>query len=382
MKIYWLVQQLDYIGGTEMVTSNIINSISDKYDINIISTAEINNNAYYFNPSVKISSLNVPIELCRIDFYFKKYLNELRFFKIIGLGFKAAYYYTIGYRKDKKRIKKLTTNEDIIISSSADSYMLSPKKRNVVYHFHFNGKYFLSLSNILLRRLIRKPDYYIYLTKTTLDKVTSKRKKLAYKDVKYIYNPVRLTPELHLTFNNNKIVFLARFLPQKDPMLAMKVAKSLKDKNFNHELHFYGEGDFLKDMESYKNKHKLSNVFFHPMTINVLEVLHSADLLLVTSNFEGLPLGVIEANSQSVPVISSNWGDATYEVIQNGINGYVIDERKPEYFADKIIEVLSDKESYKKLRKSSYESSFRFEINNIKNEWITTIEKIKEEISK
>jgi len=118
------------------------------------------------------------------------------------------------------------------------------------------------------------------------------------------------------------------------------------------------------------------------MTKNVLEVLHSADLLLVTSNFEGLPLGVIEANSQSVPVISSNWGDATYEVIQNGINGYVIDERKPEYFADKIIEVLSDKESYKKLRKSSYESSFRFEINNIKNEWINTIEKIKEEISK
>ena len=44
MKIYWLVQQLDYIGGTEMVTSNIINSISDNYDINIISTAKIENN--------------------------------------------------------------------------------------------------------------------------------------------------------------------------------------------------------------------------------------------------------------------------------------------------------------------------------------------------
>ena len=135
-------------------------------------------------------------------------------------------------------------------------------------------------------------------------------------------------------------------------------------------------------MENYKEKYNLTNVTFHPMTKNVTEVLNKTDLLLVTSNFEGLPLGVIEANSQSVPVISSNWGDASHEVTQNGINGYVIEERNPDFFADKIIEVLSDKENYLKLRQSSYESSYRFESDNIKNEWINLLEKIKEEISK
>ena len=381
MKIYWLVQQLDYIGGTEMVTSNIINSISDNYDINIISTAKIENNVYSFNDNVKISSLNVPKELCRNDYYFKKYLNEHRFLKIISLGLKAAYYYTIGYRKDKKKIKNLTTNEDLIIASSADTYMLSPKKRNVAYHFHFNGKYFLSLSNILLRRLIRKPDYYIFLTETTYNKVTSKRKNLAYKNITHIYNPVRLLPELHLNYHNNKIIFLGRFLPQKDPMLAMKVAKALSDKNFKYELHFYGEGDFLKDMTNYSNKHNLTkNIFFHGMTNDVIGALHQGDLLLVTSVFEGFSLVTVEANSQSLPVITTNWGDAVTEIVKDGINGYVVNDRKPEIIADKIIEVLSNNDSYMRLRKTSYESCFRFEANNIKKGWIKILEEIKKEI--
>lgn len=380
MKIYWLIQQLDFIGGTEMVTSNIINQLSDHYDITVISTASIKESKYHFNEKVKIMSLNVPIDLCRSDYYYKKYTSGKNILKFLGLTLRICAYYIIGIRRDRRVLKKITTKEDLIIASSADGYLLAPRGRKVAYHFHFNAKYFLSFSNFLLRRMIRKPDYYFFLTETTYNTIIKKRPKAAKKEITYIYNPVRLSPCLSHQFHNHKLVFLARFLPQKDPMLALKVAYELQRRNFPFELHFYGEGDFLKSMKTYIEKNKLASfVFLHPMTNDVTGVLNSADLLLVTSNFEGLPLVTVEANSQSVPVITSNWGDACHEVVHNGENGYVIETRNPEDFAEKIIEVLSNKDAYQNLRVSSYESSKRFAMDEISKKWCALLDKINKE---
>lgn len=379
MNIYWLVQQLDFIGGTEMVTSNIINQLSSDYSITVISTAKIENNKYQFNENVKVVSLNVPIDLCRIDYYYKQYVTNKKFLKLILFVIRMLYYYSFGIRKEKRIIKKMTTKDDLIIASSADGYILAPRKRKVAFHFHFNAKYFFSFSNLCLRRVIRKPDYYIFLTETTYKTVITKRKHIAKKRCYHIYNPVRFERNLTLSYHNNKIIFLGRFLHQKNPMFALKIAKELKNKNFPFELHMYGEGDFQKEMSTYVSKHQLTEVIIHPMTYNVNGVLSKADLLLVTSVFEGQSLVTIEANSQSVPVISTNWGDACHELIKQGKNGLVIESAKPVVFAEKIIEILSNQSEYLQLRKSAYESSKRFTPKEIRSKWIDFLQSIEDE---
>ena len=79
-----------------------------------------------------------------------------------------------------------------------------------------------------------------------------------------------------------------------------------------------------------------------------------------------------EASSQSVPTIMRNIGDSTNEIIENEIDGYLIDGGVKEY-ADKIIEILSDKEKLIKIKETSYKRSFLWNIDLIKPKWIKLI---------
>ena len=364
-----------------MVTTNIINLLSNDYDITVVSNAEIIENIYEFNKNVKVVSLGVPNDLCRIDYFAKKYWDEHKFGKLLTLPFRIAYYYTIGRFKKRKKLLDMTTKDDLIIASSADCFFLTSKKRTVAYHYHFNAKYFFGFSNYLLWKLVIKPDYFFFLTKTTYDTVMQRKPKAMKKESFYIYNPVRIEPKLNLKTNHNHLVFLGRYMHQKNPMLAMRVALELKKASFPFTLDMYGGGNFYKEMLAFKEEHDLVEVTVHSMTNDVRGVLQDADLLLVTSVFEGHSLVIVEANSQSVPAITSNWGDACNEIVIEGVNGYIIGSNKPQDYANKIMDVLNNEEELLKLKKSSYESSFRFSSDEIRNSWLDVLKKIESDIN-
>ena len=71
--------------------------------------------------------------------------------------------------------------------------------------------------------------------------------------------------------------------------------------------------------------------------------------MLVSSVYEGFSLVMLEANSQGLPVITSNWGDAVYEMIENGKNGYVVEGFLPLNYAKMIHDVINDKEKLNEL---------------------------------
>lgn len=69
------------------------------------------------------------------------------------------------------------------------------------------------------------------------------------------------------------------------------------------------------------------------------------DLFMLASNYEGLPMVILEAMSFGKPVVASQVGGIS-EVIENGVNGYTVDNTA-EAFADKIQYILEDDCIYK-----------------------------------
>lgn len=69
------------------------------------------------------------------------------------------------------------------------------------------------------------------------------------------------------------------------------------------------------------------------------------DLFMLASNYEGLPMVILEAMSFGKPVVASRVGGIS-EVIENDVNGYTVDNTA-EAFADKIQYVLEDDYVYK-----------------------------------
>lgn len=371
-KIYWFIQQDREFGGVEMVTTKLISSLSSYYDITLVVTSkDYEHSIYELGDKVKIVYLNYDIEAIKFDAYFSKYKNAHHYLKLIALLFKMLYNTLIKRFFTRHKIKKMTTHDDILIASSLDNYMVMPRKRKVFFHYHFDANFFLSFSERFVSLFSRKPDKYIFLSKTTMDKVLKKRKFKNKDQVTYILNPTRFDSHLNEDRYNNDLVFAGRFMPQKNIFFLLKSMKILKDKNFPFTLELYGDGPLKEKIIKYINENNLNDVVFIKEPIKDLDkVLLKKDLLLMTSTYEGIPLVILEAYSQSLPIITTNWGDEVFEIVEDQKTGIIVQEFKEEKYAEEVMNLLSDNDKLHNMRINAYNKSKKHALEEVIKHWI------------
>jgi glycosyltransferase involved in cell wall biosynthesis len=93
----------------------------------------------------------------------------------------------------------------------------------------------------------------------------------------------------------------------------------------------------------------------------LFEILKESDILLFTSKpGEGLGLTILEAMSQGLPIIATKCGGPE-EVIEDGINGYLVnysnDEDIVNQFVEKIEFLMKNPEIYEKISKNNIEKA-------------------------
>ena len=64
------------------------------------------------------------------------------------------------------------------------------------------------------------------------------------------------------------------------------------------------------------------------------------DIFMLSSDFEGLPIVILEAMAYGKPIVASKVGGIN-EIVIDGKNGYVVNNI-PDIFADKIKYILDD----------------------------------------
>lgn len=368
-KIIWCIQQLDHIGGTEQVSIDLMNSLVSFYQIVLVSTAKIDasNIVYKLDPRIETVSLNVPSEIVRLDQSLASALSSHRYFKYLSYLFRAFYYYFIKRFSLRKKVRKLQSEGSVVISSSLDSYFYAPKKGRVIFHYHFDQNHFLSRGERFCFKIAPKPNQFIFLTKSYYEDIKSKLPKL---NATYIYNPVRFSSVKNLDYKGNSLVFVGRFSEQKDPLLALKVAKKLKDDNFPFSLKMFGEGHLKTQMEEYLISNHLEDcVSICPPSKDIKNEFLNADMLLFTSAYEGHPLVLLEARSLSRPVVLNRYNRSVDEICEDNYDSLVVDSRDENEFAKRIEETFSDLEQLKRLKANCYESSLKFSKEEIVESW-------------
>ncbi len=369
-KIYWWIQQLNRLGGTEMVTVDIINGLVDKYDITLLTTVDSNESIpYQINPRVKVMSLGIPQRCEQYEHLSKRYLSHFRIFSYLFLVLQIFFHFVLRKRHYRKVVEEMIIRDDAtLICGAIDSYMLAPKKGKVYFHYHFSSEYLFKNDKFFLKHA-RRPDKWIFLCKTTRDELLNKAPHL-YSNSTYIYNPTRFESVLDTHYNDNTILFVGRYSEVKNPLLALKIAKELKERNFSFKLNMFGDGPLKDELRNYVTDNNLNDVVIvNDFMTDIKEELLHSDILLVTSKSEGFSLAMSESNACSRPWVSTYWGNIIKERIVEGRNGVVIKSEDPKDFADEIISLLSDKDKLTSMKKASYEESKRFSKDAIINEW-------------
>lgn len=117
---------------------------------------------------------------------------------------------------------------------------------------------------------------------------------------------------------------LAVFRKQKCLLKWLDVFAALYDGNPNLRGIMVGDGPLMNDIENYRRKLDLEEVVFLPgMKKNAADWYNTMDIFMISSEFEGLPLALLEAMSTEKPVVSTNAGGIG-EVLQHNKTGYLV----------------------------------------------------------
>lgn len=84
------------------------------------------------------------------------------------------------------------------------------------------------------------------------------------------------------------------------------------------------------------------------------ELLNMADVFILPSYTEGLPVSILEAMSYSLPILSTTVGGIP-EIVENGINGFLITPGDKDALYAALMGLVSDAELRKSMGKNSYE---------------------------
>lgn len=120
-----------------------------------------------------------------------------------------------------------------------------------------------------------------------------------------LFSRGRVPPRQGLREGVVHLLFVARLVAQKDPLLMVEVARELDDRGLAFCIHVIGGGDLEGEVRRRVADYGLKDrVVFEPPTHELRPWYAAADLLLMTSVFEGVPVIVYEALSMELPVIA------------------------------------------------------------------------------
>lgn len=159
------------------------------------------------------------------------------------------------------------------------------------------------------------------------------------KNIQVLYNPLEINEGVCPNNERPVFLFMGRLGKRKGAYDIIEACKLIENKNF--EIHLYGDGE-LKKLQQLATEADLEDIVKVKGWISGDEkenAFKSADVLLLPSYNEGLPISVLEGMSYGLPVLSTPVG-GTAEAVENEVNGFLIEPGDINSLAKKI-QVLS-----------------------------------------
>lgn len=173
-----------------------------------------------------------------------------------------------------------------------------------------------------------------------------------------IKNAVLVRNELHR--NNNfdwDILFVGRLEEAKGVDILLKAIHFLKTQN-NLELKvaIVGSGSKKDEYENLSKQLGLNNsVKFLGLRNDIQALMQSSKIFVLPSRWEGLPMVILEAMANGIPIIATKVGGIP-EVIKDGVNGLMVEKEDIAGLAEKIYRLLNDTLLQQILSKNAYET--------------------------
>ncbi len=200
-------------------------------------------------------------------------------------------------------------------------------------------------------------------------------------NVKVIPNPITYPIPVHikqsvspnsLILQNRKVILASgRMVKFKQFDLLIKAFYQIKDKYQGWDLVILGDGEEKDTLKKLLLELGIADRVFFPGKVgNISEWYKRADIFVLSSSVEGFPNVLLEAMSYGVPSISFDCDTGPSEMIQNGINGILVEPDDRELGLVRALnKLILSKELRNKFSCNSILLREKYSIKNIMQEW-------------
>jgi len=149
------------------------------------------------------------------------------------------------------------------------------------------------------------------------------------------------------------VVFVGRLAPPKLPESLLDAWLAVQRRFPNARLAFVGDGEKRADLEASAERAGLKNtVLFVGRISHVNDYLRRADIFVIPSAREGMPLALLEAMAAGLPVIGSKTGGMV-DVIRHGENGLLVEPGDQEGLVSCLSLLMGSEERRSELGKKA-----------------------------
>lgn len=204
---------------------------------------------------------------------------------------------------------------------------LSPAKIKLLYNFYsLTGGAIVTVSGSLKQELLRNI-------------------KLGRKHVEFIPNAVVDQQVIAKSLNNTDafestdyFCAVGRLVEQKGfDMLIQAYAQARQANNNLPKLLIVGIGELVDELTQLAESLNIKEyVEFYGFTENPYYIIRNAQAFILSSRHEGMPTALVEAMYLNTPVIAFDCPTGPSELIENGVNGFLVETNNVEKLADAI----------------------------------------------
>lgn len=288
----------------------------------------------------------------------------------IGYGKKSYVLYMMSYVR--KQIKRIKPDTILAYNEWTNPYvLLALQKLN--YPIYVTDRMSPLMPSPLLTRVLKK-IYYKRAAGVIAQTEFAKRiisERNGVKRIKVISNPVNAIDAVPCD-KKNYIVTVGRLTKEKGHRYLVEAFAKMQHKDW--KLSIVGDGTEKASLVELVRKLGVSDrVIFHGHKLNFAKELSEAKIFVLPSLSEGFPNAVIEAMSVPLPCIATRCTEAMDEVVQNGVNGLLVEKENPDALATTIDRLIDNEELQRKLSINAYSVRENLAFEKIAKEYLDFI---------